>query len=166
MEKPVHVYNPDDEGDKQTFNGADFYIAPNSTLTIWPGGTPDKKARHLDGKYNVVLPGTRDNRWAEVTPEQVANHIAAHLGRWGVKIVSGWIIDGAPENPLVKLEQEEAEKVYLAATREWAHERVLEFSKRAKPFREADLPDPMKNEEEKKAHAWLDKNSKKLLALI
>ncbi len=144
--KPVHIYNPDDEGDQHAFNGTHFDLAPNQTTDIAP---LVEAAREGAGE-----------RWVGLTAEHAADHIVAQLGRFGVcrtrgrvrrREGGGWFFEDPDDEPTVRA----AELLYDTATRAWAHELSLAYHRVAKPHIDAGLPPPKPTDQEQKALSWL-----------
>lgn len=147
MAEPVYIYNPDDEGDVQAFNGTHFHLGPNQTTDI----------SQIVEDARAGAPA----RWGALTAEDAARHICQELGRFGVCRTrgrvkrqahgGGWSYENPEDQPLVKA----AEEVYLQATREWATELAINYHRAAKPNVDAGLPPPKPSPQEEKAMKWL-----------
>lgn len=135
------VYNPDDEPDSCDFNGLTFALPANTAVEI-------------------VSPWER--RLPHLTSDVVADHIVSKLGQWGVVKVSGPVTNGHAFNADDQKLVDEAERVYLAATKAWAEHEVIEDFKANAPRTNSGLP-PKTNAGAKKAKQWLQDNADRLL---
>ena len=123
------LYNPHDGLSKFTYRGTEFEIEPNKVT-------------------KVVVP---EHLLAEkVTPQVIAGHAVATVGKWGVCIVSG---DAKKDEP----RKEEAEQTYAKAMREWAEEVLLAYEEDQAPRRTAGLQDTEPSAEVAQAKRWLTK---------
>lgn len=138
---PVFVYNPDDEPDRHAFNGTVFDLAPNQTTDV--------------AALLHQLRSADPQRWSHITAEAIADHLVAELGKFGVCRTQGPVllgkVDWLEDEQVVK----EAERVYESATRAWAQDLALAYSRAAKPYVDAGLDGPKMTDQEKKAHQWL-----------
>jgi hypothetical protein len=136
----AYVYLPDDETDSQMVDGLDYVLLPNAA-------TPIK------------------SRSPKLSDVAVAKHIEAKLGLWGVRVVSGPVTNGVAQNPADQAVVDEAERVYLEATKKWAEGLLLDRAKRNGPRVAIGLPVDKPSKEEETAEAWLSAKADKLSAL-
>lgn len=134
-----YVYLPDDEPDSAFCNGVEFHLAPNAATEI---RSPFK----------------------DLTDAQVAEVLVSRLKQWGVVQVSGPVTNGKASNPDDQKAVDEAESIYLKATKDWAEGLVMERAKKNKPRTEAGLSPVPASEDESKAEKWLGQKFESLKA--
>lgn len=156
---PAFVYLPDDEPDAQMFNGHTFALRPNGTTEFRPFdpslSEADLVSREWDGDPKDRKPsGVAYVRWKGVSPAVVADHVAGKLAKWGACRTEGPVSDGVPALPIDSDSVAEAERRYLAGTKEWADAVVMADMEKNKARRSAGLL-VAESAEVAKAWGWL-----------
>jgi hypothetical protein len=136
----AYVYLPDDESDVVEFNSTNFVLMPETA-------TPIK------------------SRWRGITDLDVATFVAEKLSQWGARVVSGPVVNGKASNPEDQAAVDEADRVYLEATRGWAEGFLFERHKRNAPRVAIGLSEDKLTDDEKTAKDWLEAKAAKLAAL-
>lgn len=146
MADSVHVYNPDDEEDRHTFNGLVLRLLPNQTTDLGP----------LVREAAAAAPA----RWEGLTAEHAADHVVAELGRFGVCRTRGEVLrDGeawACEDPEDEQTVREAEATYDRVTRAWAVEHALTRHDFEQRHAAAGVAAPPPTADQARARAWLE----------
>jgi hypothetical protein len=145
------VYLPDDEHDVAVFNSSPFVLQPNQTTEF---------CDYAQG--SVSVPGKHYSRWPKHTGKEIADHVANYLSKWGVVVTAGPVKNGEAsleeDQPLV----DQAERTYLASTKEWAEDGVSGHVSKQKSRSDRGLAAEPESADVSKCRAWLSQYSTKL----
>lgn len=140
MSDPVYVYNPDDEDDKDQYNGHIFILKANQATLI-------------------------ESPFKDISAEVIADHIVERQGRWGLCRVSGPVVNGKAEKAADQEIVDKAEVTYTKATKAWCDDVIVDDAKSRKCFTDAGVSGPLPSVDVRRAQAWLKQNADKVKAL-